>query len=92
MPVSYYPNMRNFTNIEININKGDKIYLFSDGYADQFGGKKNQKFMIKRFRKLIYDTSENNMNKQYECINNTFLDWKKSNNQIDDIIILGVEI
>ena len=92
MPVSHYRRMEKFENISIKISEGDIIYLFSDGYADQFGGKKNQKFMVKRFRNLICDISDEDMRQQQEILQNTLTEWKGDSTQIDDITVLSIKI
>ncbi len=81
-----------FTNNIVKINKGDKIYIFSDGYADQFGGPKGKKFKYKPFKRLLIDAYNKNMTEQKEFIDKTLVDWIGDLNQIDDILIIGIEI
>lgn len=76
----------------IKLEKKDRIYMASDGYQDQFGGSEDKKFMGKNFRQLLLDTSNEKMSKQKEILEDTFMKWKKSYPQTDDIVILGFEI
>ncbi len=85
-------DLSKFTNHEINLNKGDIIYIFSDGYADQFGGPKNKKFLTKRFREMLMDIHNQPMERQQEILDATIEGWRGSNNQIDDILVIGIKI
>jgi len=84
--------VKDFTNHTIELQKGDCIYLFSDGYLDQFGEKDERKFMIKRFRVLLQEIFELPMNEQKEILNDIFMQWKGKIIQIDDVTVLGVRI
>ncbi|NCO54839.1 MAG: SpoIIE family protein phosphatase, partial [Bacteroidetes bacterium] len=84
--------MEPFTFQEIQLNKGDLIYLFSDGYADQFGGPSNKKFKYKALKELLLNNSQMPMCKQKEIIETTFNNWKGKNKQIDDVTIMGIKI
>ena len=77
---------------KIKVQKGDALYIFSDGYIDQFGGPRNRKFMTSRFKKLLIDINKHPMSKQKIYIRQAFLDWKRNYNQIDDVLVMGVEI
>lgn len=100
MPVGiYYKGERNFSNQIINIQEGDSVYLFSDGYVDQFGGEDGRKFMIKRFGELILKIHENPMPVQKELLNDVIVKWQLHKNdkneiyrQIDDILVVGFRI
>ena len=92
MPISIYARMDSFTNNKIQLQKGDIIYLFSDGYPDQFGGAKGKKFKYKNFKKLLLENSHKPMNNQQIIIEETFYNWKGSLNQIDDILVMGIKI
>ena len=92
MPISIYIKMENFTTNEIELNKGDYIYLFSDGFADQFGKSNNKKFGYKAFKKMIIDNANKPMIEQKKVFIKTLEDWKKDNEQIDDILIIGIRI
>ncbi len=81
-----------FTNNEVQLEKGDTVYVFSDGYQDQFGGKKGKKFMVKRFQDLLIEISDEDIDKQREILDNTIEEWKGELEQVDDILIIGVKI
>ncbi|HIN39523.1 MAG TPA: hypothetical protein EYM84_04550 [Flavobacteriales bacterium] len=88
-----------FRNNKIKIQKGDSIYIFSDGYVDQFGGKRGRKFMAKRFRPLLMKHQHLSMEKQKSIIDKVIEDWKTPKDakntvyeQIDDILVMGVRV
>jgi len=83
---------KDFTNHEIDIQKGDMIYVFSDGYADQFGGPNGRKFLFKNFKKLLIETYSRSIEKQYEHLENTLFDWMASESQLDDILVIGIKV
>lgn len=76
----------------VDVRKGDRVYLFSDGFGDQFGGKSDKKFSSRRLRELLRSTSQLNMRKQREVINDVFMDWKRDTEQTDDILVMGIQI
>ncbi|MBG16176.1 MAG: hypothetical protein CL853_07470 [Crocinitomicaceae bacterium] len=78
--------------IEIPIKEGDRIYMFSDGYIDQFGGEKNKKFLLRRFKEKIIELKNIPMNQQKEVFNQTFNLWKGDQEQVDDVLVIGIEI
>lgn len=99
MPVGFHSRMEKFTTHEIDLQKGDSIYLFSDGFLDQFGGPDGRKFMKPRFRQMLLDNQALNMSDQKELYTRTLEEWMKYSSghdepfgQIDDIILLGVRI
>ena len=92
MPIAFYDHMKPFTLHELNINKNDIFYIFSDGFADQFGGPKGKKFMYKPFRRLLMEIHNEPMKKQKEILNNTIENWKKDLEQVDDIVVFGVRL
>ena len=83
---------RVFTAHEIDISKPTTFYLFSDGYQDQFGGKKGRKFMTKRFRELLFDIHKKPMQEQKSILETTLKDWRGKEEQVDDILVIGVKI
>ncbi|HRH09081.1 MAG TPA: SpoIIE family protein phosphatase, partial [Bacteroidia bacterium] len=91
-PVGKYYNRKPFTNHEIQLEKGDTLYLFTDGYADQFGGEKNSKFQRKALKKLLVSGYLQTMDQQQENLFKTFENWKGINEQVDDICIIGVRV
>jgi len=92
MPISIYDKMDKFTPQEFQLNKGDRIFVFSDGFADQFGGNKGKKLMYKNFKQLLMNTSSLRMNQQHESLITFLNEWKKNYDQIDDITVVGIEI
>ncbi len=93
MPVGVYlKDQESFTNKKAQLQKGDKLYMFSDGYYDQFGGEAGRKFMKKPFRELIQEISEKPMNEQKEILETKFNEWKGDTEQADDILIAGIRI
>ena len=87
-----FENISEFTNHEIKIKKRDTFYIFSDGYADQFGGSEMKKFKYKRLRNLLISIQDKPMNQQEKIISKTFENWKGNHEQIDDVLIIGVRI
>jgi len=80
------------TSHEIPFAAKDVFYLFSDGYRDQFGGEKNEKFSKNKFRELISGCQIHTMEDQGRLIDETFLKWKGTNSQIDDVLVIGVQL
>ncbi|MBI2259799.1 MAG: SpoIIE family protein phosphatase [Flavobacteriia bacterium] len=74
-----------------NINKNDSIYLFSDGYVDQFGGEKNKRFKTESLKQLINENHDKPLNEQLNIFKQTINNWKRNNEQTDDIIVLGIK-
>ncbi len=91
-PVGLYDKPKPFTNHEIAVSAKDKIYMFSDGFIDQFGGKTNKKFKPAQFRKLLLEIQELSMKEQKSALKDAFDQWKGSNEQVDDVCIIGYEI
>ncbi len=81
-----------FTNETFALQKGDAIYLFTDGFADQFGGPKGKKFMYKRFRETLIAVQEHTMDDQKKMIYQTLLDWKGELEQVDDVLVIGIKV
>lgn len=81
-----------FTNNEIEIKKDDSLYIFSDGYVDQFGGDKSKKFMAKRLKDLLVEICHEPLQKQGKILNSTIEKWKGNIEQIDDILVIGLRI
>lgn len=76
----------------IQLKKGDCFYIFSDGYADQFGGKDNKKFKTSRMQELLLSINHKPMQEQEQLIHTAFVDWKGNNEQVDDILVIGVRV
>lgn len=90
-PVGAFENPTPFTTQEINYNSGDSIYIFSDGYQDQFGGAKGKKFKAANLKKLLLEIQDLPMNRQYEKIKQTFDNWKADLEQVDDVVLIGIK-
>jgi len=82
----------NFNNHSLALEKGDTIYIFSDGYADQKGGPKNKKFFYKPFKKMLLDIQGKSMEDQKTHLDQTISNWMENHDQIDDILIVGVKV
>lgn len=83
---------RVYQNHEITVSEGDCLYLFSDGYADQFGGPKGKKFMLTNLQKTISEIIELPMTIQKQKLAEAFNNWKQDTEQIDDVLVIGVKI
>jgi serine phosphatase RsbU (regulator of sigma subunit) len=81
-----------FTTKEISYEEGTYLYMFTDGYIDQFGGEDNKKMNKKRFKELLLHTSHNGLTNAKTHIENTFHQWRGLNPQIDDVLIIGTKL
>ncbi len=88
----YSKDDKPFTNHEIDLQKGDAIYLFSDGYADQFGGPLGKKFRYKQFRELLVGISHESPENQKQILNQTIEKWMGDKKQVDDILVIGIKV
>jgi len=91
-PVASSDNPILFTTQEIDIEKNDTIYLFTDGYVDQTGGEKGKKLMKKTLREIVLSLAENDIQSQHKIITDSFFNWKKQEEQVDDICFIGIKI
>lgn len=89
-PIGLFENSSPFTNHEMIMNQGDLVYLFTDGFADQFGGPKGKKYKYKPFKAFIQKLDETPIEGQAELLSNEFEKWRGSIEQIDDVCIIGV--
>lgn len=93
MPIGiHFGEEKPFTNNIIQLQKNDMCYIFSDGYADQFGGKNAKKFKSVPFKSLILEVSQRPMNEQKDLIEQAHLNWKGELQQVDDILVIGFKI
>lgn len=83
---------RVYENHTIAVDEGDCLYLFSDGYADQFGGPKGKKFMLTNLQKTLLGIVELPMQEQKQKLEMAFTDWKQDTEQIDDVLVIGIRI
>ena len=89
---SLYSAKKEYTSTILSFEEGDKLYLFSDGYQDQFGGPKDKKFMRKQFKSLLCETSTLNMNDQKKALDTEFKRWKGGQEQTDDVLVIGLQL
>jgi len=88
--IAEHPSL--FTSHELSYKSGDLLYLFSDGFADQFGGPQDKKFMYKRLRELLLSISTLPMEEQRKTLLSDFDEWRGNEAQIDDVLIIGVKL
>jgi sigma-B regulation protein RsbU (phosphoserine phosphatase) len=81
-----------YTNHLINLEKGDRLFLFTDGFADQFSGKSNKKMTKRRLLPLLAKTSRLDIFAQEKLVRSFFEDWKGDKEQVDDVLLIGIEI
>lgn len=91
-PIGKYTDRKPFTNHSIQLEKNDTLFLFSDGYADQFGGDNGKKLKTSNLKKILCSIQEVDMEKQLEFIKINFERWKGALEQIDDVCIMGIKI
>ncbi len=84
--------IQKFTLKTITVNKGDCIYLFSDGFADQFGGSKGKKYKYSPFQEKLTLIANSTMPEQKNSLKQEFLDWKGAHEQVDDVLVIGIKI
>jgi len=82
----------NFDNNTIQLQKNDQLYVFSDGYADQFGGPKGKKFMVGNFRKLLVQMANKPIGEQMGALKTTLDKWQGDLEQVDDVLIIGLKV
>ena len=92
MPVGKGETTVSFTTHTINANSGDTLYLYTDGYADQFGGPKGKKLKYKTLNELLLKHVEKIMNEQAEILNIEFENWRGNLEQVDDVCIVGIKL
>ena len=91
-PIGAYMKTHDFTNHSLEIQKDDMIYLFTDGYADQFGGEKNKKYRLKNQIKLLSKISIKPIDEQERILKEEFVSWKGSEDQLDDVCVMGIRV
>ncbi len=93
MPIGISGNEeKSFINHEIQMRENDILYIFSDGYADQFGGPHGKKLKVNRFRDLLIKYHSKPLNEQKEALLNELIDWMKNHEQVDDILVMGFKV
>lgn len=91
-PIGKYAVPRPFTTHIIDLQVGDCIYLFTDGFADQFGGEKEKKYKSANFKRLLQEVHTFPMNEQQHLVNKSFENWRGEVEQNDDVCVIGVRI
>lgn len=86
------PDDFTFKQVVIQLEKGDCLYMFSDGFPDQFGGPRDKKFSYTRLKKLLMDIQTLPMEQQRQVLQGTFDNWQGANSQIDDVLVMGLKI
>lgn len=92
MPIGIHRNMMPFTNHLLTLEANDMLYLFSDGYSDQFGGPSGKKMLRKTFKEILLEISALPMSLQYDILEERFLKWKKDFEQTDDVLVIGIRV
>jgi serine phosphatase RsbU (regulator of sigma subunit) len=91
-PVANYPNPKPFTSHTVTLQKGDSIYLFSDGFADQFGGANGKKFKQKNLKKSLISLEKKDALLKHQKLEQIFDKWMDGFDQIDDVCVLGMNL
>jgi serine phosphatase RsbU (regulator of sigma subunit)/Tfp pilus assembly protein PilF len=91
-PIGYHTEMKPFTNHQLQLQKGDCVYIYSDGFADQFGGPQGKKFKYKKLEELIIKHYQLKATEQKQIFKNRFTEWKGSLDQVDDVCLFGVRV
>ncbi|MBI3501203.1 MAG: SpoIIE family protein phosphatase, partial [Bacteroidetes bacterium] len=91
-PVGKHDNRKPFTTNTISYQPDTIFYLFTDGYADQFGGAKGKKFMYRKMQAALVEINKKPMDEQKKILDETIMQWKGSNEQVDDICVIGIRI
>jgi serine phosphatase RsbU (regulator of sigma subunit) len=92
MPIAYYEHMEPFTNHSMQLQEGDQLYFFSDGFADQFGGPDNKKIKRGKFYKWLLEIEGLPFNKQSEILEKNFNEWKGESDRVDDVVLIGIKV
>ncbi len=90
MPASIHYKMQPFSLHKADLHKGDAFYIFSDGFADQFGGPKHRKFMSGQLKETLVSLEGVPMLRQAEKLNEIFEEWKGDASQVDDVTLIGI--
>jgi serine phosphatase RsbU (regulator of sigma subunit) len=92
MPVGKGEKTDSFTLFTIDFQKGDSLYLFTDGYADQFGGRKGKKFKYKQLEELLLAIEKQSAKEQQQILLQKFEEWRGNLEQVDDVLVIGIKI
>lgn len=89
---SFNHGEKKYTNHGLEVQKGDMVYVFTDGFVDQFGGPNGKKFMKKRFRELLLELAPLSPEAQHHRLNEVLVTWMRRHSQVDDILVIGLRI
>ena len=92
MPLSFYPKMTGFSSHEIETRSNDIIYLFTDGYNDQFGGQEVKKFLRSQLKEVLMRNRKKPLEVQKQLLLDIYLNWRGREEQVDDITIVGLKL
>ena len=93
MPIGHsLEKTTSYSETKIQLEDGDQVYLFSDGYVDQFGGEFGKKLKYRRFRSLIIKSAQLNAPEKKRFLEDSFAKWRKDHEQIDDVCIMGIKV
>ncbi len=91
-PIGLYDDPKPFTSHLLSFSKGDMVFLFTDGYADQFGGPDGKKFKYKQFKEVLASNASQHQEEQVKILEEKFLNWKGQLDQVDDVCVIGVRV
>lgn len=91
MPVGKGENVSSFTSYTLELQKGDSLYLYTDGFADQFGGEKGKKFKYKQLHNTFLSNIDKPCTEQKEVLDAVFENWRGNLEQVDDVCVIGIK-
>ena len=91
-PVGKHPGQKPFSTHHLKLKKGEMVYCFTDGYADQFGGERGKKLKYTKFKELLLENHKSSMTAQKEILSDFFNEWRGSLEQIDDVCVIGIRL
>lgn len=91
-PIGNFDNATSFTTHAIDLYEGDRVFIFSDGYADQFGGPKGKKLKMANFKRIVLESNKYDITRQGELVRERFDSWKGDYEQLDDVCVIGIEV
>lgn len=92
-PIGFYSGVtKYFENTTVSLQKGDAVYLYTDGFIDQFGGERNKKLNKSNFKELLKTIADMSLEEQEAFLDYSFNNWKQNNEQTDDVLVIGIKI
>ena len=91
-PIGFHPAMQPFTNHEVSLQRGQSVYLYSDGFQDQFGGPRGKKYKSRRFKEQLQALFQSDMDAQKTWLDQEFESWRGDLEQVDDVCVIGVRL